>query len=105
MDTPEEPLAQKDAEVLRAELGHLRNELSAMAAKVRGIVADKGQETYSRARATATSARQRAEVASDSASRMIEDRPLVSVIAAFFIGVVVGATVLAAVPPRQNDGR
>jgi ElaB/YqjD/DUF883 family membrane-anchored ribosome-binding protein len=104
MDTPEE-LLQKDAEALRAEVGRLRNDLSTMANTVKGLVADMGQETYSKARATAAAARQRAELASDSATRAIEDRPLVSVIAAFFIGVVVGATVLAAVPPRHDDER
>jgi ElaB/YqjD/DUF883 family membrane-anchored ribosome-binding protein len=105
MDTPEDQALQEGAEVVRAELGKMRSELSAVADKVKDILADRGKETYSKARATATAARQRAEVASDSASRMIEDRPLVSVIAAFFIGLVVGATVLAAVPARQDDGR
>jgi ElaB/YqjD/DUF883 family membrane-anchored ribosome-binding protein len=102
MDTPED-LVHRSAEALRTEVGHLRKELSAMAAKIKDMAAEKGQETYSKARASAAVAREKAELASESASRAIEERPLVSVIVAFFIGVVVGATLLAAVPTREED--
>jgi hypothetical protein len=100
--TPEELLQQKDVETLRADLGQLRADLSAMADTVKGFASEVGKETYSKARAGVEAARQRAGRTSDSASRAIEDRPLVSVVAAFFIGVVVGATVLAAVPLRHE---
>ncbi|MFO1127848.1 MAG: hypothetical protein U1E66_05350 [Rhodospirillales bacterium] len=101
MDTAED-IVQRNAEALRTEVGQLRKELSAMAAKVKHLVGEKGDDAYSRVQATAASAREKAEQASQGASRVIEDRPLVSVVAAFFIGVVVGATVLATAPSRHG---
>ncbi len=103
MNTREELVPQKDVEALRTEVGKLRNELSAMADKVKGKAADLGQETYSKVRATAAAARQRAELASDKTSRAIEDRPLASVGVAFLIGVIVGVAIWAATPTRDED--
>jgi ElaB/YqjD/DUF883 family membrane-anchored ribosome-binding protein len=89
--TVRDEVAQKDIDALRAELGQLRKDLSAMAGTLKGIAGDVGADAYQRVRTTAEQARQRAERAAEDVSSTIEERPLMSVVIAFVVGLLLGA--------------
>jgi ElaB/YqjD/DUF883 family membrane-anchored ribosome-binding protein len=80
----------KDTEALRRDLEQLRNDFAAMGKTVRGLAGEVGSETYARVRDRADKARVQAEKAADTVVQTIEDRPLVSIMGAFVVGLILG---------------
>lgn len=83
--------ADKDLDALRAEMAQLRKDLASMAGTVKGMASEVGADAYQRVRATADEARHRAERAAEDVSQTIEERPLMSVLVAFVVGLLLGA--------------
>ncbi len=75
---------------IREDLDRLREDIAALTKDVRAAASRGGEEVASGARAAAREARAKVEEVGDKASAMISERPLTSLIAAFFIGLVLG---------------
>lgn len=89
MNVKEEATSQ-DVQALRDELGQLRKDLSAMAGTLKGMAGDLGADTLDRVRETASKVRARAESAAGDVTDTIEQRPLLSIVTAFVIGLLLG---------------
>lgn len=75
---------------IREDLDRLRADLAALSKDVRSVASKRGEEFVDGARGAARQARARAEDVTDKASDAIAERPLTSLIAAFFVGLILG---------------
>lgn len=89
MNAREEATPQ-DIQALRNELGQLRKDLSAMAGTLKDLAGDLGSDAYDRVRTAAGKVRTRAETAAEDVTDTIEQRPLLSIVTAFVIGLLLG---------------
>jgi ElaB/YqjD/DUF883 family membrane-anchored ribosome-binding protein len=90
MNAPNEAVSTKDVEALRSDLEQLRNDFAAMGRTVKALASEVGSETYARVRERADQARAQAEKAAGVVTQTIEDRPLVSILSVFVVGLIVG---------------
>lgn len=76
----------RDVDRLRGEMDEIRKDLKTVTRAVRDIGAEKGQEAIEKAEYFGRRARKRARRTEARIEREIEDRPIVSVLAAFSVG-------------------
>ncbi len=81
----------KDVEALKMEVEKLRGDLASTTRTLRDIGGTLGEQATDRVRETADRARKRVNKTADDVSHQIEDRPLISIIGAFLLGLVLGA--------------
>ena len=80
----------KELEHLKATLGQLREDFSALAGSLRDLAADRGNAAYSKAKEVGERTRDRATHVQESLEREIGERPLASVLTSFGIGFALG---------------
>lgn len=85
-----EEASPQDIQALRNELGQLRKDLSAMAGTMKDMAEELGADTLERVRNTASKVRARAESAAGDVTETIEQRPFLSIVTAFVIGLLLG---------------
>ncbi|MBL8658120.1 MAG: hypothetical protein JNM75_00005 [Rhodospirillales bacterium] len=81
----------KDVETLKMEVEKLRNDLASTTRTLRDIGGTLGEQATDRVRETAERARRRVNQTAGDVSHQIEDRPLISIVGAFLVGLVLGA--------------
>jgi ElaB/YqjD/DUF883 family membrane-anchored ribosome-binding protein len=81
----------KEVEALKVEVDKLRADLAATTRTLREVGGSLGEQAAERVRVTADRARQRVSKTADDVSHQIEERPLVSIIGAFLVGLLLGA--------------
>lgn len=87
----QEQQRETEIQALRDEIQHLRSELSAAAKAARERAAHIGEAVYGEAREAATKVRHQASRASETVAHQIEERPFMSVMIGFLIGLLIGA--------------
>jgi ElaB/YqjD/DUF883 family membrane-anchored ribosome-binding protein len=75
---------EKDVDALKADLKHLRADVTELSEAIRNMAVDQSREGYARVKGKATEK-------TGEFTHQIEDRPLTSVLAAVGIGFVIGA--------------
>lgn len=75
---------------IRADLDQLRADIAALASDLKGIAGRAGDEVVDGARSAARQAREKFEAATDKVSDSITERPLTSLLVAFFVGILLG---------------
>ena len=81
---------ENDIESLRVEIAQLRSDLSAMGRTIKDRASDVGSTAYERVKESTGKAKDQAQRAAASVSHQIEERPLISVLVSFVIGLLLG---------------
>jgi ElaB/YqjD/DUF883 family membrane-anchored ribosome-binding protein len=82
---------EKDVDALKADLKHLRADVTELSEAIRNLAVDQSKEGYARIRGRAEGYYDQAAEKANEFSHQIEDRPLTSVLAAVGIGFIIGA--------------
>lgn len=82
---------KKDVEALKVEMERLRADVAATTRTLRDIGGSFGEQAAGRVRETAERARAKANRTVEDVEHQIEERPLVSIIGAFLVGLLLGA--------------
>lgn len=85
-----EQVMQKEIDSLRSDLAQLRGDMSDVMKSVNGLAASVGADVSAKVREKTGQARARAEHAAQTVVHEIEERPLVSVLGAFIVGLILG---------------
>ena len=80
----------KDTEALRQELERLREDFAQMGKTMKSLANDVGSDAMARMRDASEQAKLRAGQAADTVTHTIEERPLVSLLSAFIVGLILG---------------
>jgi ElaB/YqjD/DUF883 family membrane-anchored ribosome-binding protein len=81
---------QKEMDSLRSDLAQLRGDMSDLMKSVNGLASSVGADVSAKLREKTGHARARAEQAAQTVVHEIEERPLVSVLGAFIVGLILG---------------
>lgn len=90
MNELDELASNKNVDALRSDLEQLRTDFAAMGRTVKDLATEVGSETYARVRDRGDQARAQAKKAAGVVAETIEERPLVSVLSVFVLGMLIG---------------
>ncbi|MGZ9106999.1 MAG: DUF883 family protein [Rhodoplanes sp.] len=80
----------REIEALKVEMDKLRMDMAAATRTLREIGSSLGAEAAGRVRESADKAREQVRKTADDVSHQIEERPIVSIIGAFVVGLLLG---------------
>lgn len=90
MNELDELASNKNVDALRSDLEQLRTDFATMGRTVKDLATEVGSETYARVRDRGDQARAQAKKAAGVVAETIEERPLVSVLSVFVLGMLIG---------------
>lgn len=82
--------AAKEAEALRQDIDRLREDFAQMGKTMKAFANEVGSDAVAKMRDASGQAKVRAGQAADAVSQTIEERPLVSLLSAFVVGLILG---------------
>jgi len=86
-----EDARSRDVEALKVEMEKLRSDVAATTRTLRDLGGTVSGQAAQRVRETALQARARVNKTAEDVEHQIEERPLVSIIGAFLVGLLLGA--------------
>jgi len=89
----DETKLERDTAALRADIEQLRTDLSSVTRTLKEMAADVGSQAFERAKAKTAQARDEAKRAGDAVTHQIEEKPLLSVIIAFLVGLALAGLI------------
>jgi len=82
--------ATPDMDTLRSDLEHLRENLTTISSTVSALAGEMGSDAGKRLHAGADEVKARAQRATRSVEHTVAEQPLISLLAAFVVGLVLG---------------